>query len=210
MPNPLDKDDPVLACIRGMQSLLELLPVKYLLTNGKVEKQLKFFMGAAWEKPFPESRASATDKRPFQNLEFDIVAFENRSAKFWAEVKCSFRKDNNDVMKSAVKATNQAMTRIDRVPRADLNCDGYIVHFLNSLPEIDQSQLPAYILNLYQPLIGNTPITEETLKTQYEKMLQGYCHSSAVIQVWTDPKSLTQESTVSAIVIKLQHVVAMS
>jgi hypothetical protein len=45
---PLAANDPVLICINAMPDLLRQMPVNCLLTNGKIEKQLKCFLGAAW------------------------------------------------------------------------------------------------------------------------------------------------------------------
>lgn len=70
---PLAPIDPVSACIGIMRKLLRLLPVNCLLTNGKIEKQLKFFLGAAWQHGNPVTRAYSMDKRPFGGFELDLL-----------------------------------------------------------------------------------------------------------------------------------------
>ena len=84
---PLAANDLVLICINAMPNLLGRMPVDSLLTNGKIEKQLKFFLAAAWEHANPAARAYVMDKRPFNGFELDLLAFEDGRPKFWIEAK---------------------------------------------------------------------------------------------------------------------------
>jgi hypothetical protein len=149
---PLASNDPVSECIGTMGDLLQLLPVNCLLTNGKIEKQLKFFLGAAWERGNPITRAYAMDKRPFDGFELDLLTFEDGRPKFWIEAKASFQDDWNDVQRCAEKALNQATARIGSVARRSQGCAGYIVHFLTSLPQPAGIRLPQYMWDVFERL----------------------------------------------------------
>ena len=206
MPIALNPNDEVLATVLNMQHILAAVPVRYLLTNGKIEKQLKYFMGAAWEAGNPGTRATATDKRPFNAFELDVIAFEAAIPHFWAELKCSFNQDNNDVRKSATKAVNQATVRRAGIPAAMFNVPGniihgYIVHFLTTLPAVHDPRLPPYILDLYQPLRGQPIFSANQLEQSYELLLQHDYHSSTWCDVWVDNQNANL--TVSAVIVKL-------
>lgn len=49
MPTPLPENDVVSQCLRDLATLLGPMPVRYLMTNGKVESPLASLLGVAWE-----------------------------------------------------------------------------------------------------------------------------------------------------------------
>jgi len=132
MPSNLDQDL-LVQHIKKIPETLGNLPIRYLLTNGKVEKQLKFFVGAAWEN-VKLKRAYVMDKR-FNNRELDLLAFEDGKPKFWFEAKCSFRNDHPNVESSARDAIRQVELINSNLQNDISQSDGYIVHFILSLPE---------------------------------------------------------------------------
>lgn len=203
---PLAPGDPVCVCVNTMAQLLQLLPVECLLTNGKIEKQLKFFLGAAWEQGQPKTRAYVMDKRPFDGFELDLLAFDNCVPQFWIEAKSSFKDDWNDVTRSARKALRQAEARINSDALRPQNCDGYIVHFLTSLPDV-ATKIPRFMMDAFDALRNTPPSNLDQrayeLETLYRAEAAVHYNSSESIRLW--PVDRKFDPTVFAVVVKLNQ-----
>jgi hypothetical protein len=62
----LDMHDTVYQCVSQLSELLEPWQTSSFLRNGKIEMQLKLFIGAAWERGNPRARAFVMDKAFYQ------------------------------------------------------------------------------------------------------------------------------------------------
>ena len=173
----LDPRDPVLGCVRRARALLEGMAVQYMLTNGHIEKQLKLFVGSAWESRYHGRAAYVMDKR-FNRQELDLLAFNTESKPaFWIEAKCGFADDNWSKQKSqgrplgftgkrrggayavANRALKQVSDSIKNLPDAIKGqpthlaaCPIYILHFLMELPTAEGTPLPAWTLDKFLPV----------------------------------------------------------
>ena len=140
------------------------LPSHYLLVGGKVEKQLKYFVGATWQA-MGQGRAYVMDKRFAREL--DLLAFENLRPRFWMELKCSFREDPTDSLHSATRAliqTQQIVAALD--PRLS-QCPGFIIHFVNSIPDHRDPHLPDWVLDKFAGLRISVPVRTTDLVDVY-------------------------------------------
>lgn len=168
----LPPSDLVVQCTNQAVPLLNSLPISYLLTNGKVEKQLKFFIGAAWEKSCNKN-AYVMDKwfsktkqvyemeqhKAIENnmdkgfskkmVELDLLAFKDAIPQFWIEAKCSFIDDHNDLTGSAKRAIVQVQSNKASLPNCLQSCPGYIVHFTLSLVPINDPLLPNCVIDKF-------------------------------------------------------------
>jgi hypothetical protein len=165
----LDDDDEVVKCLAQMRGMLRHLSSADVLANGKVEKQLKLLLASAWIKGHEDTRACVMDKR-FNRRELDLLALQKGIPKFWIETKCDFLEKGNDARSSARQALKQV-----RSTRSDLgqstwhedglyrkhgealqsfrreikNCPTYVVHFLNSVPNNENSRYPPLVMLKY-------------------------------------------------------------
>jgi hypothetical protein len=161
----LDDSDPVLQCLSKVDSMLTDFVSLDVLANGKLEKQLKLFMAAAWMRQATDSvRACVMDKR-FNRKELDLLALEAAGPAFWVETKCSFREDPTEARISALDAI--AKIRAARLaldedswpedpPSGDMDLfrkairkrPAYIVHFLNSVPK-QNGAYPEFVIRKF-------------------------------------------------------------
>lgn len=139
------------------------LDVRSLLTNGKVEIQLKTLLGIAWvASGASRNRSYLMDKR--LDAPLDFLAFEAGRPKFWIEVKCDFAADGSSVERSATSAVNQVGTYSSRLRRELRLCPAYIVHFLCPLP--DDEHYPDWV-DVFDPLLTNDAYTPARLTEYY-------------------------------------------
>lgn len=140
------------------------LPSDYLLVNGKIEKQLKYFVGATWQAT-GHGRAYVMDKRFPREL--DLLALENLEARFWMELKCSFREDPIDSVQSATRALIQSQRIVAEIdPHLD-QCPGFIIHLVNSIPDECDPHLPPWVQDKFANLRISDPIRTKTLVDIY-------------------------------------------
>lgn len=172
------RDDPVLSCLKSLRRLLQPLCDTDVLSNGKIEKQIKLFLAAAWLEGGMEDRACVMDKK-FNGCELDLLALRNRQPRFWLESKCDFREKPTEAKASARRALEQvrkarqklAQSWAARNKKATAptrfryqlrRCPAYIVHFLNSTPA-DARQRYGWILNRFN-LRGESPSDAQAMK----------------------------------------------
>ena len=137
---PLRNNDIAMVHVKKIKQFLRLLapinnapsPIKYFLSNGDIEKQLKLFIGAAWEKGDPTTRAFVMDKKfkdddaPKEELcEIDFLAFQKRPSRsprpcFWIEAKCGFASAQHSSMEKGPTVTT-AKDAVRQVTRAIIN-----------------------------------------------------------------------------------------
>jgi len=200
MPTPLERTDNVFQCVSTMETLLGLLPVTYLLTNGNIEMQLKAFLGCAWIKLNQSARSFIMDKqcgRPERGgAALDLIAFENRIPQFWVETKCTFSECNDAAINTSENAIEQASAYLSNVRVELAQCPGYIVHFLTSLPRHDDSLLPDWILQKFARL-HDVALPPSALEHNYENTAQRRYHSSEVVHVFNG---------LEAVIVRLQRV----
>ena len=147
------------------------------------------------------------DKRPFNGFELDLLAFEDGRPKFWIEAKSSFKDDWNDVQKAEKKAVRQAADRVMSTALQERDCDGYIVHFLTSLPRPGTSLLPPFMMQVFNELREPQPSELASRARELEVIYQldaGELYdSSEATRIWPAPLGL--EPTVCAVVVKLSR-----
>ena len=173
--SPLRKNDPVVRCLRRATRLLEPLGKTDVLSNGKVEKQIKLFLAAAWLERRMRDRACVMDKK-FNGRELDLLALRNGLPKFWLETKCDFREKSKEAEASARRALQQVRETRERlrdpwegsVPLAFRDqlrsCPSYIVHFLNSTPALAKKRY-GWILARYN-LKDRNPSSAEAMQPE--------------------------------------------
>jgi hypothetical protein len=183
----LASNDPVVSSLQRVPEILDGLPLTHLLANGKIEKQLKFFLAAAWVKAEPSKRVCLMDKK-LNGRELDFLALEDAAPKFWLEMKCDFADKRREPQLSAHAALGQVFLTKDELAkewrerrdrkfqaclesldafRLSLNaCDVYIVHLLNCLPKQDDELLPHFIHMKYEPRL-ETAIAARELESHY-------------------------------------------
>ena len=134
----------IIECLTSMPECLRNLDLRSVLTNGKVEAQLKTFLGISWVADNPRGRAYLMDERFGLPGGFDLVAFEDLEPRFWIETKCDFAADRARAERSARDALRQVdrYTSHDSLPGDLRECPAYIVHFLCSLPS--EGQYPGW------------------------------------------------------------------
>jgi hypothetical protein len=160
-PRQLDMRDPVYQCVSQLSELLEPWQTSSFLRNGKIEMQLKLFIGAAWERGNPGARAFVMDKafylpgkasypsgkdekqRRKKKGGLDLVALEDGEPRFWIETKCSFFEDEGNGLECASSALSQADRTADSLIAELQRCPVYLVHFVNSIP--DASHYPDFV-----------------------------------------------------------------
>lgn len=127
-----------------MPKVLKARTIRSILTNGKVEMQLKTFLGMAWTASArrPHRRTFLMDKRFGPRL--DLVAFEGDRPYFWLEAKCDFAADRDLAQRSALRALDQinGYMRHPTLPHHLRQCPAYIVHFLCRPP--DREEYPSW------------------------------------------------------------------
>lgn len=191
VPTPLLTTDLVVQCTNDLICFLKFLPTKYLLTNGKVEKPLKYFIGAAWEAKNSQN-AYVMDK-VFNYRELDLLAFQKANPVFWIEAKCSFIDDYNDMEKSAIKAIQQVTSNIEHLPDCFELCAGYIVHFTLSLIPVNDPLLPKCVQDKFRGLRGNKnnsvppPNHLDIFDNFYKKPIGNYYQGHAIIEICASP-----------------------
>jgi hypothetical protein len=180
-------------CFANMNQLQSFRDSIWLLTNGKVEKQLKAFLGESWANCNREHRAFIMDKKfdvrlegtehfvidqfeKRKSIELDLLVFDRdtdliAAPTFWVEAKCSFVNDAGDINTSAIKAVGQACDALRRLRREFDRCPGYIVHFLINLPKENDPRLPGWVHRIYADLRERQPSRPETVLQIYEKYL---------------------------------------
>ncbi len=126
----------------GIQKIFQDLPSKYLLMNGNIEKNLKFFVGMVLEGE--SSDFSYVMDKKINDHEIDMLGFERGSAKIASEFKCTFATDRG----ATVKAAKDACLKILKTKSIDSlsSSQKTIVHFLNNSDARSSTSLnPTYI-----------------------------------------------------------------
>ncbi|WGL18409.1 hypothetical protein PVT68_08945 [Microbulbifer bruguierae] len=166
----------VTAGVENIQTVFDNFPSKYLLMNGNIEKNLKFFVGMVLEGSV-DGFSYAMDKK-IDNHEVDMLGFINGESVLAIEFKCTFSSDPG----ATIKAAKDACKKIIKTNEIALlaNSKKQIVHFLNhSFPASDTSLNPEYIKRKYPT--GNRLSPEElasTFKSELgEKYFQHRIHS---------------------------------
>ena len=153
----------IIDCLKAMPECLCGVDLRSVLTNGKVEMQLKTLMGVAWvNRQRANQRSYLMDKKLYAPL--DLVAFEQGQAQFWIEAKCDFAADEPSVQRSARDAMKQVVDYTQKLPTELLLCPVYIVHFLCPLP--DEEQYPEWI-DVFDDFAGSSEYTPERLIGDY-------------------------------------------
>lgn len=108
-------------CVRQIKRMVAKVPLKYVLTNGQIEKALKIFIAAAWEKRRRNDRICVMDKRfnsrrakgkRANGRELDFLALEAGAPRFWIEAKCTFAQDRVATRNAARSALRQVATTL--------------------------------------------------------------------------------------------------
>lgn len=134
--------DDVLKGVKRVQSIFDTLPSKYLLMNGNIEKNLKFFVGMVLEGMIDEF-SYVMDKK-IESHEVDMIGFVRGESVLAVEFKCTFSSDPG----ATVKAAKDACVKIKKTNEIGLFNRSWkkIVHFLNhSIPCSSESLNPDYI-----------------------------------------------------------------
>lgn len=126
----------------GIQKIFQDLPSKYLLMNGNIEKNLKFFVGMVLEGE--SSEFSYVMDKEIENHEIDMLGFEQGDAKIASEFKCTFATDRGNTTRAAKDACSKILKTKEIESLS--NSEKSIVHFLNNSNSRSSSSLnPVYI-----------------------------------------------------------------
>jgi len=112
MANDGARDEEIRDALKAAGEKLESASLGRVLGNGKIEKQLKIFLAAAWVGQMPERRACLMDKQ-FNRVELDMLGFEIPSGNevagpvVWIETKCDFIQKADEARMTAGQARNQ-------------------------------------------------------------------------------------------------------
>jgi hypothetical protein len=186
----------------------EFVQVLHLLSNGKIEIPLKYLISGLWMKEGTTARRHCVMDKDFNGAQIDLLALESVSAGntapgnlqpvFWMETKCNFAAKPDETEKAVSGNVKQFLRILKAVdseqwprPRVSTSeevetfrsvwqCEGYIVHFLNSLPSEVGIPLPEYINMKFspdceprrkrkQPKIPKDCLTAAALNKLYEK-----------------------------------------
>lgn len=146
--NPIHRSDPVLRWTRQAARMLRVLrvegfPISQVLTNGHIERELKFLLAAAAERPRQgRSHACLLEKNAY-GVPFDLIAYSRRNGPactsiptLWMETKSSFA----DKCLSATAQTKRVLKQLAKYRQKILRANTsvlrrcYVVHFVVSRP----------------------------------------------------------------------------
>jgi hypothetical protein len=208
--------------------MLKSLNSESLLVNGKIEMQLKVFIGTAWEAKDPEERAYVMDKgfkRPRKRRRgtgtstpasrkgvvvggLDLVAFQGKFPRFWLETKCSFFEHRDDGVKSARSALEQVRRTSNRLLDDFRQCPAYIVHFINSTPKRPSKSRPQFLLDKYPtaPYMPSTAALQKKWRESELRTIEGIYSKKRKKQAYMSSAfvCLNANPSVYAIVVKLR------
>jgi len=157
------------------------VPVRTVLTNGHLEREMKFLLGMAAEK---SGRHLCFVEKSFSKVPIDLVAFtdsrntrRNVKPAFWVETKSSFSRKCEDQRKQVKRVHAQIKKYVEKLCDTEhhsfLECPIYVVHFVMSLPESDKH--PLVLGSRFTPNRA-TPVSAKELELQYEKLFAQSTH----------------------------------
>jgi len=162
--------------IYDLQKIFNTVKSKYLLMNGNIEKNLKFFVGSCCED-LCESFSYVMDKK-IESHEIDMIGFMNGEPIFATEFKCTFSYDR----KSTINAAADASLKIKKTLEIKKlkKSEKQIVHFINhSKQDSDSSLNPDWIKEKY-PKNRHLLSAVDLLKI-YKKELSEYFQDHEII-----------------------------
>lgn len=194
------------------------LPLGHVLTNGKVERELKFLMAATWEVERVGRGACLMEKGWFGCL-LDLIALERepnvRTAalpKCWIETKCDFSELAGDGTRIAEGALDQIGMYFEklRTPTEEdddfrqqlMNCDRYIVHFINHTPTNEDKILPDIMTRKFETT--QKALAPIALDNLYASTKSTFKATTKVGKKW--PKAFDKQSRLIYDASKVVHI----
>lgn len=176
--------------LEKIQQVFDLLPSKYLLLNGNIEKNLKFYCGMMIEGDQPTS-SYAMDKK-IEGHEVDLLGFSNSLCLNASEFKCTFASDRRSTLSSANDAIKKILKTAE-LPSLS-NSNNQIVHFLNkSNPYCSTSLNPDWIKRKYPT---NEHVSTGDLIEEYKKLLNDKVMNTRVVSYKFKEKALMLDAVV--------------
>jgi len=200
--------DPIVDLLHAVAKRLEKwkeeLTFDHVLTNGKIERELKFLMAAEWESASERKglRACLFEKE-FSGVPLDFVALQKESInagtgkpQFWIETKCDFAEHSisGDIAKKTLDQVGRYFEQIVNYGEPTViqnddsgddeptfhsrlaGCDAYIVHFINKIPTKEDRIFPTFVMDKF-----NKPKKKKADLTQ-EKLINAYKTASDVFE----------------------------